>query len=396
MTHSGDPRLHALLIEDNPADARLIREMLRDVGGTPVRLTTESSLAGGLQQAEQGEFDVLLLDLSLPDSQGLETFVRAHRAASHLPIVVLSGLDDETVALDAVHRGAQDYLVKGQVDGQLLIRALRYAIERKRLDDERDELMARERAAHRELERQKDEFFANISHDLRTPLFAIKVSIGVVLANEPPDTPEPLHRLFTNIDAAADEMARLVDDLLELTRLQAGRVQLRLTGCDLNELATRVSHSIEPVVANSGQQLTLLLSAEPLVVRGDAARLVRVLTNLLGNAAKYGRTGGTIRLRLDRVESEALISVADEGPGIPTSEQERIFERYYRIANEETRRKPGSGLGLPIARLIVELHGGRLWVESAAGQGAIFKVALPAEPRVGCCSGAERDEDTGR
>ena len=380
MTLSSGQRLNALLIEDNPADARLIREMLRDASGMPVRLVAEASLADGLAQAEQGDFDVLLLDLSLPDSHGLETFTRAQIAAPHLPIVVLSGLADETVALDAVHRGAQDYLVKGQVDGHVLIRAMRYAVERKRLDDERAELIARERAAQHELERQKDEFFANVSHDLRTPLFAIKVSIGVVLANEPPDTPEPLHRLFTNIDAAADEMARLVDDLLELTRLQAGRVQLRLAECDLTELATRVSHSIEPLAAESDQRLTLAVPPKPVVVQADAARLERVLANLLGNAAKYGRRGGLITLALERLDGGALLSVADDGPGIPPSEHERIFERYYRVANEETRRKPGSGLGLPIARRMVELHGGRLWVESRPGQGATFKVALPAVP----------------
>jgi PAS domain S-box-containing protein len=347
--------LSVLLIEDNPGDARLIREMLADVPAGRVRLQHAERLAAGLERLDSA--DVVLLDLSLPDSHGLETFQRLRDAAPRVPVVVLTGLDDETVAVRAVQEGAQDYLPKGQVDGQLLVRSMRYAIERKRAEEERAQLLVREQAARAEaeklakereailgqiadavliadrtgritfinqaarrlhglapdlefangitngyhlltpdgrpyppqerplvraalrgetvidaelrirradgtevialgsatpvvaedgtqlgavltlhdvtaqraLERQKDEFLANVSHDLRTPLAGIKASIGVVLANEPPSTPGPLHRMFVNIDLAADRMSSLVADLLELARFQAGRVGLQST-----------------------------------------------------------------------------------------------------------------------------------------------------------------------
>ena len=127
---SNKPRV--LLIEDNPGDARLIWEMLAEVKGSPVDLKYADRLSSGLERLAEGGIDVILLDLSLPDSEGLDTFAQVHARAPQVPIIVLTGLDDESLAVKAVREGAQDYLVKGQVDGRLLVRAIRYAIERHR------------------------------------------------------------------------------------------------------------------------------------------------------------------------------------------------------------------------------------------------------------------------
>ncbi len=498
--------LKILLIEDNPGDARLIREMLVEARGASFTLETADHLAAGLARLGAGSFDVVLLDLSLPDGQGLQTFERVHAKVPSLPIVVLTGLDDETVAVGAVQAGAQDYLLKGHVDPHELVLAIRYAIERQRLEHERVLLLARERAARaeaerlaaeraailrqitdgvaiadpagqvmfindagrlllgiveqnghghgytalehvlrpdgsdypvaelpitraalwgetvvdaelctrrgngkeilmqasatplvaedgarlgavmtlhdvtaqRELERQKDEFFTNVSHDLRTPLAAIKASIGVVLANEPSGIAEPLRRMFSNIDRAADEMSRLVDDLLELTRLRAGRVQLHPMLCDVRDVAARTARAIEPLARTREQSVRVEAPGVPVRTVVDSERLARALMNLLSNAYKYGRPGGTIRVGVVAGENETLLSVSDDGPGIPEADRERIFDRFYRSETEATRRSPGSGLGLPIARAMVELHGGRIWVESTVGNGTTFWIALPA------------------
>jgi PAS domain S-box-containing protein len=506
--------LAVLLIEDNPGDARLIQVMLREVADSSVHLTRTDRLATGQEYLALGLTDGVLLDLSLPDSQGLATFDRLHEAAPDVPVVVLSGLADETVAMQAVAAGAQDYLVKGHVDGVTILRALRYAIERQRAERERRLLLAREQAARaeaerlaseraatlgqiadavliadpqgcvtfanaaaqrlfgrpalahatdacelpwplhttrgeplasddhpltraarcgaasvedewtipraggataivqgsavpvladdgtrlgavltlrdvtaqRDLERQREEFFANASHDLRTPLMAIKAAIGVVLANEPPGTPAPLRRMFTNIDGAADEMARLVEDLLELARLRAGRALFAPLLRDLREVAEQAARTIEPLAAERGQRLTLDLPDEPLWSLVDPPRLERAVQNLLGNAQKYGHEGGTITLTIRRAGGEAILAVADDGPGIAPEDQVRIFERYYRPASGAGRSAPdghmppGSGLGLPIVQALAELHGGRVWVESAPGQGTTFSIALPLAP----------------
>ncbi|MCC7106644.1 MAG: PAS domain-containing protein [Chloroflexi bacterium] len=241
-------------------------------------------------------------------------------------------------------------------------------------------LTMRDVTVHREVERQKDEFFANVSHDLRTPVAGIKASIGVVLANEPPGTPEPLHRMFVNIDLAAERLSRLVGDLLELTRLQARRVQPRLEDCDLRALALRCVRSVEPLAETRRQRVEVTVPARPILATADPGRLERALLNLLENAHKYGYAGGVIRLSLLEAPGEVFISVSDDGPGIPEAEQDRIFERFYRPESSTSSRNDGSGLGLPIARAMIELQRGRLWLESAPGQGATFWIALPASP----------------
>lgn len=232
--------------------------------------------------------------------------------------------------------------------------------------------------AQRDLERQKDEFLANVSHDLRTPLTAIKHSVEAILANEPKGTPEPFHDLFVNISESADRMAALVDDLLELTRLRAGKVRLQAAPADLRDVVRRAAGAIEPLASARGKRLELELPTDPLILSADAPRLERAPLNLVDNAQKHGR--GVVRVRAVADGAQLVVSVTDDGPGIPASEQALIFERFYRA--DGARGRPGSGLGLPIARAFVELHGGRVWVESDPNAGSTFWIALPRESAV--------------
>jgi signal transduction histidine kinase len=240
---------------------------------------------------------------------------------------------------------------------------MRYAIERQRLE-----------VVRRELEQQRDEFFASVSHDLRTPVAAIKAAIGVVLANLPPEVSPPLRRLLGNIDVSADELAELIEDLLEMARLQSSRIELWRSRVDLRDVIGRAARTIEPLVQARAQRLVLVLPPEPVEASVDAERIGRALRNLLGNAQKYGRAEGTIRVSLTDTPNGLEIAVADDGPGIPAGEEERIFERFYRVPGSGS---AGSGLGLAIARGLVELHAGRLWVESTPGAGSTFRIRLP-------------------
>jgi signal transduction histidine kinase len=361
--------INALLIEDNPGDARLVRELLRDAGAhhATVQLHHADRLASGLERLSQHDIDVVLLDLTLPDSSGLHTFETIHTAAPNVPVVVFSGIADEAIAIGAVQQGAQDYLVKGQVDGGTILRSMRYAVERQQLE-----------ATRADLERQRDEFFSSISHDLRTPVAAIKAAIGVVLANEPGGTSPAIHRLLGNIDLAADELATMINDLLVIARLQAGRVELWRSEIDVRDVTNRAVRALEPLVQTRKQRLSVSQPDVPVIVNVDAEQLGRVLRNLIGNAQKYGAEGGTISVAVE-VEDDAesvCISVTDDGPGIPPEDLERIFERFYRGTRSGSS-LPGSGLGLAIARGLIELHGGRLSVQSAPGKGSTFRISLP-------------------
>jgi PAS domain S-box-containing protein len=240
-------------------------------------------------------------------------------------------------------------------------------------------LTLRDVTARRAFERRRDEFFANVSHDLRTPVAVIRTSLGVVLANAPPDTPAALRRLLGNADLAAARLGALVEDLLELARLQAGRARLRLRPCDLAELARRSARTVEPLAQQRRQRLELVVPADPVPALVDVDRIERALLNLLSNAAKHGREGGLIRMTLHEGEAGLELVVADDGPGVPDAEQDRVFERFY-VGGPADARPGGGGLGLPIARAMVELHGGQLTLESAPGAGATFRIRLPVRP----------------
>jgi signal transduction histidine kinase len=187
-----------------------------------------------------------------------------------------------------------------------------------------------------------------------------------------------VHQLLVAVDDASKRMSRLVENLLELTHLQADLASLHLDRCDVHALALRLVRAIEPLTRMRGQHVQVDLPAGPLWITADAQRLERALFNLVENAQKYTPLGGHIALTAKPQAATVLISVSDDGPGIPADQQAHIFERFYRA--EQTGRHAGSGLGLPIARAVVELHGGRLWVESAPGAGSAFYVALPVAP----------------
>jgi signal transduction histidine kinase len=223
----------------------------------------------------------------------------------------------------------------------------------------------------------QDEFVSRVSHELRTPLAAIKASIGVVLANEPDGTSDPLHRLFINIDVAAEQMNHMVANLLELARLQAGRVEIHREPCDLRALALQSIGSIEPLARRRGQEIASDMPDVTCVAPADPTHLERALVNLLSNAIRYGPANGKITVSLTCEEPEAIFGVIDEGSGVPATERDRIFERADWSEPQGLATAHGIGLGIPIARAMVELHGGRIWYETAPGGGACFRIALP-------------------
>lgn len=253
-------------------------------------------------------------------------------------------------------------------DGELLgfIGIAQDVTERRRAEETR-----------RLLERQKDEFFANVSHDLRTPLTIVKASVGAILANEPADVSPLVHRLLVNVETATDDMARLVEDLLDIARLQAGKIHLDRRFLDLRLLAQLAVDQVAPLAAERRQTVRMQQPAEPVWALVDAERIGRVMSNLLANAQRYAGPRATIEVQVRRVDGTAWVAVMDDGPGIPPEEHERVFDRFYRLDGEPSQRRQGSGLGLPIARALVELHGGQMGLTSSTGVGTTFWFELP-------------------
>ena len=663
--------LNILLIEDNPGDIRLLQEILREVTTTRCQITPVMTLAAAVAQlsiapdkaiaSSPSSFDIILLDLSLPDSQGLASFLHLHDRYPSLPIVVLTGVDDQTLAISAMQQGAQDYLIKGQVDSNLLLRSIRYAIERERTDTalrqakieleqhaiERDrdlqqtknrlqlELIERQKAEialhisrsrfasileiasdaiiaidrdfqitlfnqgaeqifgyratdaigkslnllvpqefadlvgtslletqrsgdlqpphaqgtrhqvvgirkdrskfpaevsisylelghervytmilrdvteqqqtenalrgalqkldfHFEnsplaaiewdrefrvsrwsataerlfgwssaqvvgkhptewqfvvsedaervaqamnqlmsgtvvsnivskrnycqdgtlvdcewynsaqldrsgqmqsifslvldvtnrhlMERIKDEFISVVSHELRTPLTSIYGSLKLLDSGLLEQQPHKQKRLLTIAVDNTDRLIRLVNDILDIERIESGTVQMVKSVCKVSELIAKTVDEIEPLADTAGIKLSVCNCGGQVWV--DSDRMIQAFTNLLSNAIKFSPPDSTIWFTAIKRPGQMLFQVRDCGRGIPADKLGIIFERFQQVDGSDARNGEGTGLGLAICRSIIQQHGGRIWVESVVGEGSTFSCILPRSPSV--------------
>ena len=230
----------------------------------------------------------------------------------------------------------------------------------------------------KELDKLKSDFVSNVSHELRTPLTAIKGSVDNMLDGLTGDLNEKQNRYLVRVKSNADRLARLINDLLDLSRIEAG-VKLKLTNLSLPTVAREVVESLGSVAAEKPISFEIECPDVNLTAWADPDRIVEVLTNLIGNAIKFTPTNGKVTLCLKRSGNEWVkISVADTGPGIPPDEANRIFDKFYQVTQPEKQKTMGTGLGLSITKALVEMHGGKIWLESEVGKGSIFSFTLPA------------------
>jgi len=235
-----------------------------------------------------------------------------------------------------------------------------------------------EMRALEEADRVKKDFLSYVTHELRTPLTAMKMSIETLLASQRPEEADGAReKLLRNIARNTDYLNRVIDDLLNMTRLQSGILRLRREWLEPKEAILDSVESVTSMVEAKHQHLRVELPPRLPPLRADKARLRQILVNLLANASLNTRRRGIITLRAEEQESSLVVSVSDTGPGISKEEQERIFERFYRSSRAKRANRAGLGLGLPIARALTELHGGRIWVDSEPGKGTTFSISLP-------------------
>jgi signal transduction histidine kinase len=359
-----DASIRVLLVEDNPGDARLIREMLRE--GDPHRWQIQhvERLEAALERISQGSPDVVLLDLSLPDTQGLETFSRVHEAAPDVPVVVLTGLADEETARRAVQEGAQDYLPKGEVNAHGLVRSLLYALER-----------ARALNAMRELERLREEWTTVIAHDLRQPVAAISFYAQALAATAAADPAlERIQPRTQSIISSTQRLDRMISDLLDVSRLGAGRLTLQPVNVDLAALLHRV---VGQFSRDGELSVEVSINDDSAMVRADPGRLEQILDNLLSNALKYRAPDTPILVDASRRDGAIEVAVTNTGAGISAEDIPALFTRFYRTDSARAGTVPGLGLGLYITQELVRAHGGRVWVQSVPGEKTSFHFTLP-------------------
>jgi signal transduction histidine kinase len=224
--------------------------------------------------------------------------------------------------------------------------------------------------------KHKSQFLANMSHELRTPLNAILGYSELIMDGIYGEVPDRIHEVLERVDKSGRHLLGLINDVLDLSKMEAGQLTLSLADYSLKEVVQTVYSAVESLAAEKNISLRVTTAPDLPLGRGDERRISQVLLNLVGNAIKFTEVG-EVRLEATAADGAFLVSVSDTGPGISEAEQQKIFEEFQQADASSTKTKGGTGLGLSIARRIVELHGGRLWVESSPGKGSTFSFALP-------------------
>ena len=422
------PGAKVLIVDDEESVAVTMAAIL-ELDGHAV--TTSLRGRDALEVIEAELFDLVLTDLRLEDLDGMEVLAAARRRSPDTIGIVLTGYASLESAIAALRQGAYDYLLKPcdveelratvgrgldrrrvgiQLQQRLhdleeangTIRELNATLQQRvdrataELQERVGELDAarRETQAHLEqlqqLDKLKSQFLSIASHELKTPITAMSgfVQIAVRRIKRRLDMGRPaepewrreedtLLEQLEVVQRQTGKLARLVDELLDVSRIESGRLELHMADVDVGELAAEVMRRHQ--VMSTKHQLRLRYDPDlPAVVRADRDHLEQVLNNLIGNAMKYSPEGGPIEVIVTPETQGVQLSVRDAGMGVPAAELERIFGLFYRSPDPQARDVGGMGLGLYITKEIVDRHGGRIWAESEVGRGSTFHVALPA------------------
>ena len=340
---------------------------------TPAHVDCVSRLSDALLALTKETPSLVLLDLNLPDSHGAETFRRIMEHAPGVPVVVLSGQDDEALAIKAVHQGVQDYLVKGDITSKHLERAIHYAVERQGL------LRSLEIARKQQLE-FKNQFLSHVSHELRTPLTCIHQYVSLILDGlAGPVVPEQADHLKTVL-RSANQLHAMIRDLLEATRAESGKMRIERRCLAIGDLLRQAVAMMQPTAQERRIGLEVGLDSRIPLVHADPDRVLEVLINLIDNGIKFTPPDGAIVVKACMVETDpgaVYVSVTDTGRGISSEAKTLIFERLYQDPDAVDSNRSGLGLGLFICKEIIRLHEGRMWVSSEPGQGSTFSFTLP-------------------
>lgn len=368
-----EPPTRVLLVEDNPGDARLIEEELAEAAPSAFDLTWVERLKDGLSTLEEDGTDVVLLDLSLPDSTGLDTVQRVHDASPGAPIVVLTGFEDEALGTRAVRGGAQDYLVKDQVDGDRLARAMRYAIERREAQEELESL--RRQVAMSEKLASLGALVSGIAQEIRNS--TTQITNTIYQLRQRIDETARTHPEFNDlVEDVSEYSATAMDGVSRIDELVRELRQFTKSGAQLEEtesLDTIVHEAVDLFRRTHQTKINLHadLQATP-TVRVNRTQIQQVVLNLLTNAAEALPDGGSIQVSTGPSGSRAELVIEDHGSGMTQYVQSRMFEPFF------TTKEHGAGLGLAIARRIVDTHEGEIGCDTEKGEGTRFTVTLPA------------------
>ena len=374
-----------ILVVDDNADMRAyLMRLLAD----EYRVSTAGDGEEALQKARRLLPALVLADIMMPVMSGHDLLkaLRCDDALRTTPVILLTARAGTEARVESLEAGADDYVSKPFSEEELLARIknqLRIHRQERELEAKANQLQAlyskleTANGELRALSLRKSEFVSIVSHDLRTPLAAIGGFVDNLLEGIAGPLTDKQRRYLDRIEANLNRLVRMINDLLDLSKIEAGTVQLALKTVPIADFAESLVDNLQGLARDKTLSLRAVIQDPQLLVRGDPDKLTQVLTNLVQNACKFTPAGGEVRLEIGSGEHGFVrICVADTGCGIPPDEAAQVFDKFYRGTSSKGEAR-GAGLGLAIAKHFVELHHGRIWVESTPGEGSRFYLTIP-------------------
>lgn len=394
-----DRPIRVLLIDDDEDDFSLTRANLSEIKGSRFILDWVKTYEEGLETSLREAYDVILLDYRLGEKNGLDLLRELQEKGCLSPVILLTGQSEWEVDIAAMEAGAADFLDKNRLDATLLERSIRYALqerqaslqlERKVQERTREleasnaalqqEILERKRAeeALRDADRRKDEFLGTLAHELRNPLAPMRNALEIMRISA--GNPAAVDRARPMMERQVSQLVRLINDLLDVSRVTRDKLKLQIEPLDLNDAIDSALEMSLPLIQHAGLTFEKKLARQPIIVQADQIRLAQILSNLLNNAAKYTPSGGRVELRVEPEADAVRIHIQDTGAGIPAEMMPQIFELFTQVNRSLNRSQGGLGIGLALVKRLVEMHHGTVTVKSAGlHQGAEFIVRLPAK-----------------
>ncbi len=361
-----EARERVVVIDDDEIMLLSCSEILTRAG---FKVETFASGEDGIRRIKEAPAALLFVDLKMPKIDGMEVIRRVRQIDPSMVIVVITGYATIATAVDAMKAGAYDFLPKPFTCDEFAL-IMNRGFERWRLARDSERL-------RREKEEVQRRFVTFVSHQLKTPVVAVKQYLDVMMYMSPDEMPERAREWIKRSQLRLGEMLAIVQDWLDLSRLEHGQLANRDAATDLREVARGVVQAHAVAAEKAGVSVGIESQGELPAVRGDAGSLGMLLANLVGNAIKYNRPGGRVALRLSARGDTVAVEVEDTGIGMSSASLERLFEEFYRVKSTATENIPGTGLGLAICKKIASELDGKIAVNSREGTGTTFTVDLP-------------------